>query len=151
MKVCFISSTGGHFEQIKQLRIVRDKFEHFYIIPKSKSTKSFPGKKYLIDDVDRKNVFKCFFILIKMFVVSIYIYIKEKPDVVISTGALAAIPFCLVAKFFKKKLIYIESFARINKPNKTGLFLYKFADLFIIQWKSLKKYYPKAIYGGWIY
>lgn len=41
--------------------------------------------------------------------------------------------------------------ARIKSPSKTGKFLYKFVDLFIVQWEELLKFYPKAVYGGKIY
>ena len=62
-----------------------------------------------------------------------------------------AIPICIYAKLFGKKIIYIESMARINSPSATGKLVYKFADLFIIQWEELRKFYPKAVYGGVIY
>ena len=61
------------------------------------------------------------------------------------------IPSILIAKLFKKKVIYIETFARVNTASKTGRFVYKFADLFIVQWEELKKIYPNAVYGGSIY
>lgn len=61
------------------------------------------------------------------------------------------IPICLIAKLFGKKLIYIESFAKINSPTLSGKMLYRFADRFYIQWESMRKYYPKAIYCGSIY
>ncbi|WP_191976308.1 hypothetical protein [Limosilactobacillus reuteri] len=51
----------------------------------------------------------------------------------------------------KKKVIYIESFARITTPSLTGKILYHFADLFIVQWKELLKVYPKAKYFGGIF
>nr|WP_225349401.1 hypothetical protein [Limosilactobacillus reuteri] len=55
------------------------------------------------------------------------------------------------AKLMKKKVIYIESFARITTPSLTGKILYHFADLFIVQWKELLKVYPKAKYFGGIF
>ena len=79
------------------------------------------------------------------------IFIKEKPDFVICTGALATIPMCLIAKVFRKKVIFIESFAKINSPTLTGRLVYKFADQFYVQWKEMLKFYPKAIYKGGIY
>lgn len=82
---------------------------------------------------------------------SLRIYLKEKPDVIICTGVLAMIPMCLLMKVFKKKLIYIESFAKVTSPTKTGKFLYKYADQFYVQWKSMKKFYPNAICLGGIY
>lgn len=82
---------------------------------------------------------------------SLKIFLREKPDVVISTGALASIPISIFAKIFGKKLIFIESFAKVTSPTMTGRVLYKFADQFYVQWESMKKYYPKAICKGGIY
>jgi UDP-N-acetylglucosamine:LPS N-acetylglucosamine transferase len=82
---------------------------------------------------------------------SLKIYLKEKPDVVICTGVLAMIPICLIAKIAKKKLIYIESFAKVTSGTETGKLLYKYADQFYVQWEQMLEVYPKAIYLGGIY
>ena len=82
---------------------------------------------------------------------AIDIYKKEKPDVVICTGVLAMIPMCLIAKMMGKKLIYIESFAKVTSPTETGKVVYKFADQCDVQWDSMLSIYPKAIYLGGIY
>lgn len=151
-KVCFISSSGGHLEQIKQLKKVMQEYNYFFVVNKTKATEKMPMKKYLVKDLARtKNKLFNFLNLISMFLEQVYIFFKEKPDVIITTGAGIAIPMCLIAKTFKRKIIYIESFARINSTNKSGEFLYKYADLFIVQWKGLLKFYPNAVYGGWIY
>ena len=76
---------------------------------------------------------------------------KEQPDVVITTGALLAFPFCLLAKLMGKKVVYIESFARVYDKSLTGKLVYPFADLFIVQWESMLKCYPKAVYTGGIF
>lgn len=52
---------------------------------------------------------------------------------------------------FQKKVIYIESFAKINSPTLTGRVMYKFADIFYVQWPEMLKVYPKAKYIGGIY
>ena len=70
---------------------------------------------------------------------------------IISTGAMAVIPMFILGQIFNKKLIYIESFAKSDSPTLTGKFIYKFADLFIVQWESMKKYYPQAVMLGSIY
>lgn len=150
-KICLVSSSGGHLEQLRQLNNIIEKYESFFVVPKSKSTIQMKNKKYLVPDLNRQNKFMYAFGIFNMFYKAFKILIKEKPDIIISTGAGAAIPMCVLGKLFGKKLIYIESFARIDTPNKTGRLLYYFADLFIIQWEELKKYYPKAVYGGWIY
>lgn len=76
---------------------------------------------------------------------------QESPDVLITTGALLAFPFCVIAKIKGTKIIYIESFARVNSGSLTGRLVYPFADLFLVQWKALQQIYPKAIYVGGIF
>lgn len=150
-KICFISSSGGHLEQIRQLKEVAEKYQHYYVIPYNSSTIKMNEKKYLVGDVYRINKFQFWFRFIFTAIQQLIIFIKERPDIVITTGAGVVIPTCLYAHFFGKKLIYIESFARINSLNKTGQLLSKFADLFIVQWEDLLKLVPNAVYGGWIY
>ena len=81
----------------------------------------------------------------------LYIFLREQPDVIITTGAGVVYPTCIYAHFFRKKTNIHRSFARIKSLNVTGRKLYPYADLFIVQWKELLKITPKAIYGGWIY
>lgn len=151
-KICLISSAGGHLEQIFQLKDILEKYNCFFVTMKTNSTLSIKQKKYFSKDLYRgKNLFIKIYTLICMFIKQFYIFLKERPNVIITTGAGLAIPMCLIGKLFRKKIIYIESFARMNSVNKSGEFIYKFADLFIVQWESLLEYYPNAIYGGWIY
>lgn len=67
-----------------------------------------------------------------------------------TTGAHTAGPMCCIGRIFGSKVIYIETFANITTKTITGSLFYKFkiANLFIVQWKSMLKLYPKATYGG---
>lgn len=150
-KICFIASTGGHFEQLMMLKPLMDKYESFIVTEKTGYSVINDDKKiYYLNQVNRHE--KAF--LFKMalnFIKSIKIFIKERPDVVISTGALATIPMCIIAKAFKKKVIFIESFAKVTSPTLTGKLVYKFADQFYVQWEQMKEHYPNAIFKGGIY
>lgn len=150
-KICFISSAGGHLEQIKQLKTIKEQYDYYYVLPRNKSTEKFAEKKYFVSEFIRNNKLLYCVGLIITFVQQLFVFLKERPDVVITTGAGLAIPTCIYAKLFKKQVVYIESFARINSVNKTGKLLYKYADLFIVQWETLLEFYPNATYGGWIY
>lgn len=151
-KICLISSSGGHFEQLLMLRKLSDDYDTFIVTEKTKYNKKDKKIDYYISQVNRKEIlfiFKMLIITIKSF----FIYLREKPDVIISTGVLAAIPMMFIGHFFKKKVIYIESFAKINSPTMTGNLIYKkhIADQFYVQWESMKEFYPNAIYKGGIY
>ena len=76
---------------------------------------------------------------------------KEKPDLIISSGAAVAVPFFYLGKLFGAKLIYVEVFDRIDKPTMTGKMVYPIADRFIVQWEEMKKVYPKAVNLGSIF
>ena len=76
---------------------------------------------------------------------------REKPKVVVTTGALISFPFCLYGKLIGAKVVYIETFARVNDRSLTGRLVYPIADLFLVQWESLLEFYPKAKYVGGIF
>ncbi|WP_315112818.1 PssD/Cps14F family polysaccharide biosynthesis glycosyltransferase [Clostridium intestinale] len=150
-KICFAASSGGHFEQLLMLKPLMKKYDSFILTEKTpyKSNKE-ETKCYYLNQINRKEgLFILKFIL--EFFMSLRIFIKEKPDAIISTGALITVPMCVICKVFKKKVIYIESFAKIKSQTLSGKIVYKFADLFIVQWDNMLKFYPKAINGGSIY
>lgn len=151
LKICFIASSGGHFEQLMMLKPLMDKYDSFIVTEKTiyKAEKS-DRKIYYLSQVNRKE--KSFiFRMIANFFKSLRIFTKEKPDVVISTGVLATIPICLLAKMCKKKLIYMESFAKVTSATETGKLMYKYADQFYVQWEPMLEIYPNAKYYGGIY
>lgn len=151
-KICLISSSGGHFEQLLMLRKLSEKNNIFIVTEKTKYNKKDKKINYYVSQVNRKEAT---FILkmICIFFKSLYIFIKERPDVIISTGVLAAIPMIFIGHLFNKKVIYIESFAKINNPTMTGKLVYnkKWADQFYVQWEPMLEIYPDAIYKGGIY
>lgn len=79
---------------------------------------------------------------------SIWLVAKERPNFVINTGGGMSIATSLLGKLIGAKLVYVESGARVTTPSRTGRLLYKYADLYIVQWKPLLKHFPKAVYGG---
>ena len=151
MKICFIASSGGHFEQVMMLKPLMDKYESFIVTEKTKysiSTKNI--RSYFLNQVNRSEIKVIYNIIINT-IKSLKIFLKENPDIIISTGALSTIPMCIIGKVFGKKIIFIESFAKINSPTLTGKLIYKFADRFYVQWHTMKEFYPNAIYKGGIY
>lgn len=146
-KLCLISSSGGHFEQLKKLQLLVDKYDGFFV---TEETKFDENAKYFMIQTDLKDKL----MLTKMLRNSLYtlwIWIKERPDFIITTGTMVAYPSYLLAVLFHKKFVYVETFGRANMPTVAGKKMEKHTDLFIVQWESQKKYYKKAIYGGCLY
>lgn len=157
-KVLFIASTGGHLSELLQLSPLFSKYDYTIVTEKTKSNmglkKKYPNRvHYIISGT--YTTFKAKIVYpFKLFLncwISLYLMLKIRPDFVVTTGSHNAGPMCCLAKIFGKKVIFIETFANSDSPTKAGRIIYKFADYFIVQWESMKEFYPKAIYGGWIY
>lgn len=154
-KVLFISSTGGHLSELLMLEKMFNKYDFRIVTEKDKSTKFLEKKykkrlDYLIYGTKDHPLSYPFKLLANCFK-SLYLYIKIRPDFIVTTGVHTAGPICCLGKIFGSKIIYIETFANIHSKTVTGRLIYHIADLFIVQWKSMLKLYPKATYGGWIY
>lgn len=150
-KLCFAASSGGHFEQISMLKPMMEKYDSCVVTEATDYKAVIKNQKmYYMHQVNRKEKLMPLWMIVNAFK-SLRLMIVEKPDVVITTGVLAMIPLCLLAKAFGKKLVYIESFAKVSSPTETGKLMYKYADRFYVQWESMKKFYPNAIYLGGIY
>jgi UDP-N-acetylglucosamine:LPS N-acetylglucosamine transferase len=89
--------------------------------------------------------------LIRNTVVAWKVLRKEKPDLIISSGAAVAVPFFYLGKLFGAKLIYIEVFDRIDASTMTGKLVYPIVDRFVVQWDEMKQVYPKAVNLGSIF
>ena len=141
-RVMFISSTGGHLSELLQLEELFSKYEYSLLTEKTKANKALK-KKY-------KNVS---FLIYGTKDHKLSYYLKYHPDYIITTGAHTAGPMCCLARIFGSKVIYIETFANMNTKTITGTLFYhlRIANLFLVQWNSMLKLYPKATLGGWIY
>lgn len=150
-KICFAASSGGHYEQLLMLKPLMERYDSFIVTEKTAyNTDIDQIKSYYLHQVNRKEHFFFFWLIVNS-IKSLRIILKEKPDFIITTGVLAMIPLCLLVKITGGKLIYIESFAKVNSGTETGKFLYRFADQFYVQWETMKEIYPKALFRGGIY
>ena len=154
-KVLFISSTGGHLNELMQLSSLFEKYDYYIITEKDKANENlkhkYGNKLFFLPYGTRSKllqyIFKYFYLCLK----TLHLYFKIRPKVIVTTGTHTAGPMCYLGKLFGSKIIYIETFANKNKKTATGKLVYPIADLFIVQWEEMIKLYPKAVYGGAIY
>ncbi|WP_434640809.1 UDP-N-acetylglucosamine--LPS N-acetylglucosamine transferase [Thermoanaerobacterium thermosaccharolyticum] len=148
MKVCLVGSSGGHLMQLYMLKDWWHNKDRFWVTFDKEDSRSLleNEKKYWCYYPTNRNIKN----LIKNTILAIKILLKEKPDIVISTGAAPAIPFFYIGKFIGAKLIYIEVFDRIDLPTITGKVVYPITDKFILQWEEQRKFYPKGEFLGGI-
>lgn len=150
-KICFIASSGGHLEEIKQLNKLAQRYPSMLITEEQPYEVSFFGREvHYIGQMNRRQI-KGWLELIGLIPMACRVLKKNRITHIVTTGAMCAYPYCLAAKLLGIKIIYIESFARVHSASLTGKLVYPIADLFIVQWKELLKIYPKAVYGGEIF
>lgn len=149
MKICLVGSSGGHLTHLYMLKPTWEQYDRFWVTFDKEDAKSMLKDErmypcYYPTNRNIKNLIKNTFVAWK-------VLRKEKPDLIISSGAAVAVPFFYLGKLMKKKLIYIEVFDRVDKPTLTGRLVYPIADEFIVQWDEQLKVYPKAKNFGSIF
>ena len=149
LKICLVGSSGGHLTHLYMLKPFWKDKNRFWVTFDKEDARS------LLKD---EKVYPCYFPtnrniknLIRNTFLAIRVLKKEKPDLIISSGAAVAVPFFYLGKLFGTKTIYIEVFDRITKPTLTGKLVYPVTDRFIVQWEEMKKVYSKAINFGSIF
>ncbi|GGI79630.1 UDP-N-acetylglucosamine--LPS N-acetylglucosamine transferase [Polymorphobacter multimanifer] len=144
MKICIVSSCGGHLTEVRALMPAYAAHAHFYVLnDKALLPPDMVGRTDFIVHSERDwrffvNLWEAFRILR-----------RERPDVILSTGAGPAVPFALVGRaLFGCRILFVESITRISAPSMTGKLMYRLAHDFFYQWESLGRFFPRGRLGG---
>ena len=154
-KVMFIASTGGHLNELMQIKPLFKKFDYHIVTEKTKVDDSFKEEykdkiSFLIYGT-KKYPFTYIFKFLANCFISLYYFFRYQPEVVVTTGTHTAVPMCYIAKLFGSKVIFIETFANRTSGTVAGRLVYPIADTFVVQWEEMHKVYPKSVCWGWIY
>lgn len=148
MKICLACSAGGHLTELIQLEKAWLGKDYFFVSDfRGNAIELAKKEKVFFVECPRRNPLK----LAKNFFQGLKIFLRENPDAVVSTGADTAIPICLIAKLFGKKIVFIESFCRVKEASVSGKIMYPIADLFLVQWKENLEFFPKAVFRGSVF
>lgn len=82
--------------------------------------------------------------LVRNFVLALRVVRRQRPDIVVSTGAAVAVPFFLVAWFLRIPTIFIEVYDRIDSKTLTGRLCRPFTTVYCVQWEEQLTLYPDA-------
>ena len=149
MKICLVGSSGGHLTHLYMLRPFWEKEERFWVTFDKEDARSL---------LENERMYPCYFPTnrsLKALIINTRlawkVLRKEKPDLIVSSGAAAAVPFFYLGKLFGAKLMYMEVFDRIDRPTLTGRLVYPITDTFVVQWEEMKMVYPKAVNLGSVF
>lgn len=122
-KVLFISSTGGHLNELLQLSEMFEKYDYYIVTEKDKTNlylkEKYGNKVKYLPYGTRSHLVKYIFIYLYLILKTIFLYFKIRPKVIVTTGTHTAGPMCYLGKIFRSKIIYIETFANINRKTAT--------------------------------
>lgn len=149
LKICLVGSSGGHLTHLYMLKPLWKDMDRFWVtFDKEDSRSLLEGEKVYSVYYPSNRSLKALIINTWR---ALKILPKEKPELIVSTGAASAVPFFWIGKILGAKTIYIEVFDRIDKPTITGKLVYPVTDRFIVQWEEMKQIYPKSINLGSIF
>lgn len=149
MKICLVGSSGGHLTHLYMLKPFWQEHDRIWVtFDKADAQSLLQGEKmypcYFPTNRNIKN-------LLRNTVVAWKVLRKEKPDLIISSGAAVAVPFFYLGKLFGAKTAYIEVFDRIDKPTLTGKLVHPITDLFVVQWEEMLDVYSGSVNLGSIF
>ena len=147
LKVFAVASIGGHWVQLLRIaKALEKEFDVVYMSTHEKCATMVEGRVYYsINDFSRWDFYKMFPELLH----SIYIICKEKPSIVITTGAAPGLVCLFAAKICGIRTVWIDSIANVEHISFSGRIASKFASRIYTQWPSLAG--NKVIFAGNIF
>jgi UDP-N-acetylglucosamine:LPS N-acetylglucosamine transferase len=146
MKLALVASSGGHLAELFCIHELWQAHERFWVsfpTPDAESLladetvfwAAYPTNRHLPN-------------LLRNLALAWRLLRRERPDVVISTGAGVAVPFLILARVLGIRSVYLESITRIRELSLSGYLVYPFVDRFLVQWQELAKRYRRARFHG---
>ena len=146
LKICLAASAGGHISQLLKLAASWNGYETFCVttteVVRNKLNKL--GEVYVVGECNRQHPIRVITVLLRC----LHIISKERPDVVISTGAAAGCMLCFLGKMIGSKVIWIDSITNVERISLSGRMVRYVADLFLVQWPELAGRYKRIEFVG---
>ena len=133
-RVLAVASGGGHWVQLLRTRpAFMDQDLALVTVDRAYESDAAGARFYTINDATRWNKFG----LVRMCLRLVAIMIRERPDVVISTGAAPGYFALRIGKLMGSRTIWLDSMANVERLSLAGQRVGKYADLWLTQWEHL--------------
>ncbi len=155
MKILVVLGSGGHTkEMIRLVDLLGERYEYGYLVAEDdelsaqKIKVSGPVYRVMRPRWKDTSLPTAIARTLRSAVQALVALVRLRPHAIVSAGPGPAVPASLLARLLGIKVIYIETGSRVFALSSSGRILYRFADLFFVQWPELLESYPKAIYAG---
>jgi len=146
LRVCLAASSGGHLTELLTLSDCWKQHEVVYIttVPATQHELRQSGAVYVVGECNRQHPIR----VLRVFLRCLKAVLKERPDVVISTGAAAGCMVCFLARALGAKIIWLDSITNVERISLSGRMVRHIAGLFLVQWPELAAKYRHVEYVG---
>jgi UDP-N-acetylglucosamine:LPS N-acetylglucosamine transferase len=145
-RVMFVASNGGHLAQLMALKSWwndRDRSWVCFDLPDARSQLSGERTVWAYWPATR-NIPN----LLRNLGLAVRTIRRERPDVVVSTGAAVAFPFFLIARLMRIPTVFIEVYDRIDSRTLSGRLCRPISTHFLVQWPEQQVLYPGSTMVG---
>ena len=141
--VHLVASGGGHLELLRALRPVLVGYRRVWVVDEVRAgrLRGEGERVHTLPQYDRNPLRGKH---LKNALLALGYVLRERPKVVISSGAGGTVPFCLFARLTGARLIFIETMARVTSPSSSGRVLSRLASDALVQWPEELAVYPHA-------
>ena len=145
-RALLVSSSGGHLAQLARLKPWWSAWDRTWVTFPTPDATSLLADEHAVwaHHPTTRNVPN----LLRNLVLAVGVLRRERPAVVVSTGAGVAVPFFVVARLLRIPTVYVEVYDRIDSPTMTGRLCRPFSSLFCVQWPEQVKLYRRAVVVG---
>jgi len=133
MSVLLVASHGGHWIQLQRLAPAFVGSDIRFVTTNSEFTVDSSYRLSIVQDANLNEKLA----LIKLAWQIFLIVIKDRPDVVCSTGAAPGFFALMFGKLIGARTIWVDSLANAQQLSVSGKKVKPFADLWLTQWKEL--------------
>lgn len=151
LRICLAASGGGHVRQLLDLQTVWSQHDYFFVTEDTALGRTLADEHrthfvphFAWGQAKLGAPFRMIGRAVSSFFRSLGFMLRERPDLVISTGAGAVIFPVLWGRLLGAHVLVIESFARFEGPSLFGRIASRFAHDVVVQSAKLSAYYPRA-------
>ena len=135
-RILAISSGGGHWLQLQRIKECFAGHDIAYATVHAAARAEVPGARfYTLRDASRWNKLG----LLVLAAQTLRIVVKERPHVLVTTGAAPGLLALLFGKCLGARTLWIDSIANAEKLSLSGHLAGRFADLWLTQWPHLER------------
>ncbi len=133
-RILAVASGGGHWVELMRIRPALEGGETTYVTVRREYARDVPDARFfVVNDATRWNKIALLMMAAKL----LYIIVRVRPDVVITTGAAHGYFALRFGKWLKARTVWLDSIANGEELSMSGRITGRFADLWLTQWEHL--------------